>query len=89
MASCGSVSLRTERGENIDVRVIAPCDSKSRVVKAGKAPNSGRYSIAGDLQSGSCSIYGAGGSGNGYVVSKTITRDSGTPYVVSTITTIG
>ena len=90
MASCGTVSLRTENGSNIDVRIIAPCDSPARVVNVGKAPDSGRYSIAGDLGgSGACSIFGGGGSGQAFVASKTTTRDSGTPYVVTTITTIG
>lgn len=85
---CAAVTLRTENAKNVDVRVDRPCDSPAIVVKVGDAPSTG-LTVTTALGQGSCSVFGAGGSGSGYVRTSTVTKDSGTPYGVSTVSTIG
>ncbi len=83
------VSIREETGKNTDIRIESPCDSKSRVINVGSSPASGMYVLTGDIGGGSCGVFGAAGSGNGYVVSSMMTKDTGTPYSVTTIRTLG
>jgi hypothetical protein len=87
---CGTVEIRRQHGKVTDVMVVAPAKAPAYVVNKGKGLSQGTYVIAGNLPSGSqCAVFGASGSGSSAVVSATLTKDSGTPYAVNTISVVG
>ncbi len=90
MAGCG-ITLRRESNSIIDIRTERPCNSKERIVKIGKGLSTGMQAVVSQtgIGSGKCSIYSSSSSGQAYITDSTTTADSGTPYVINTIRTIG
>jgi hypothetical protein len=88
---CGSVLIRRQAGSTYDVMIERPANGPARVIVKGSGLDEGTYVVAGmDAGGGgSCNVYGQGGSGGGAVVSGTVTKDSGTPYSVTTINVVG
>jgi hypothetical protein len=90
MACGGTVEIRRQYGDVTDVMVVAPANAAAYVVAKGKGLSQGTYVIAGTLPSGTgCAVFGQSGSGGAAVSSAPVTKDSGPPYVVNTISVVG
>ena len=82
--SCNNVVIKSECHESVDTIVVKTLEGPVRIMKQGGGIKTTTLTVAGDLPSGKCTIYGDGCSGAAEV--ETIeTEMEGTPYKISTI----
>lgn len=84
MEKCEAVLTKSECVETWDIIVARPILGQVRIYEQGQGVKRSMVTVAGELSSGACKIYGKGCAGAAEV-GTTESMYSGTPYKISTV----